>query len=310
MMTPLGSPGSRLELWEQVGETLDHVVTGVTWRRPRAVEVRGDRLTWTPVAAVGERVRPGPGLLERFVALDRAPAVAIERYARQWGPLWLCEHGLPWEHDPGTCRAQRDEESGWFSESLAHWRTLARGARATVRIARRLHAGAPGDRADWEQLPGLSRSAERALLDAILAPEQYGIDGDDEQREWPPGRDDVLYWERRRRAAVVKDWLWLGSVEPILEWEGSRPQLHLGGRGLLGGLAVQILFDTSRTDGLAVCVSCGTPFLPASRRPRWDRNAYCSDCGLRAATRDAAARYRRTEKYRLASQARQSRTRA
>jgi len=33
----------------------------------------------------------------------------------------------------------------------------------------------------------------------------------------------------------------------------------------------------------------------ASRR---DRNIYCSDCGIKAATRDAAARYRQTKKYR------------
>jgi hypothetical protein len=66
----------------------------------------------------------------------------------------------------------------------------------------------------------------------------------------------------------------------------------------MGAIAVQLLFDCARTDGLAVCTSCGTPFLPGSRRPRRDRNVYCSDCGLTAATRDAAARYRQTEKYR------------
>jgi len=30
--------------------------------------------------------------------------------------------------------------------------------------------------------------------------------------------------------------------------------------------------------------SCGTPFLPGPRR---DRNIYCSDCGIKAASRDA-----------------------
>jgi DNA-directed RNA polymerase subunit RPC12/RpoP len=67
---------------------------------------------------------------------------------------------------------------------------------------------------------------------------------------------------------------------------------------LIGAVAVQLLFDCSRTDGLAVCTSCGTPFLPGPRRPRRDRNIYCSDCGIKAASRDAAARYRQTKKYR------------
>jgi len=73
--------------------------------------------------------------------------------------------------------------------------------------------------------------------------------------------------------------------------------VHLSGDGLFGALAVQIMFDCSRTDGLAVCSSCGTPFLPGPRRPRRDRNIHRSDCGIKAA-RDAAARYWQTNKYR------------
>ncbi len=49
---------------------------------------------------------------------------------------------------------------------------------------------------------------------------------------------------------------------------------------------------------VALCASCGTPFLPTGRRPRKDLNAYCSEWGLKAALRDAAARYRQTQKYR------------
>jgi len=87
-------------------------------------------------------------------------------------------------------------------------------------------------------------------------------------------------------------------VRPRLDWSTPKPAVQLGGYGLIGALAVQLLFDCSRTDGLAVCTSCGTPFLPGPRRPRRDRNIYCSDCGIKAATRDAAARYRQTKKYR------------
>jgi hypothetical protein len=99
-------------------------------------------------------------------------------------------------------------------------------------------------------------------------------------------------------AGAVNYWLRLGGVRPRFTWVPDRPLVHLDGDGLFGALAVQILFDCSRTDGLAVCSSCGTPFLPGPRRPRRDRNTYCSDCGVKAAARDAAARYRQTEKYR------------
>ena len=70
--------------------------------------------------------------------------------------------------------------------------------------------------------------------------------------------------------------------------------------GLIGALAIQLVFEVCRTDGLAICTSCGTPYLPPKRRPRRDQNPYCTDCGISAARRDAAARYRLTEKYKEA----------
>ncbi len=78
--------------------------------------------------------------------------------------------------------------------------------------------------------------------------------------------------------------------------DGAKLLVRLGGYGLYGALAIQLMFNVCRTDGLAVCTSCGTPYLP-SRKPRRDRNSYCAECGRKAAVRDAAARYRRSDKY-------------
>jgi hypothetical protein len=104
--------------------------------------------------------------------------------------------------------------------------------------------------------------------------------------------------QRQLLGEVLNHWLELAGVRPRLDWSSPKPAVQLGGRGLIGALAVQLLLDCSRTDGLAVCTSCGTPFLPGPRRPRRDRNTYCSDCGIKAASRDAATRYRQTKKYR------------
>src|SRR5205823_2048257 len=107
------------------------------------------------------------------------------------------------------------------------------------------------------------------------------------------GREQLgtsLEFQRRMLSQVLNYWLEMGGVKPRLDWRVDKPEVQLGGYGLIGALAVQLLFDCSRTDGLVVCTSCGTPFLPAFRRPRRDRNPYCSDCGMRAAGRDAAAR--------------------
>ncbi len=74
--------------------------------------------------------------------------------------------------------------------------------------------------------------------------------------------------------------------------------MQLGGDGLIGALAVQLFFACSQTGGPALCALCGTPFLPTGRRRRKDLNAYCWECGLKAALRDATARYRQTQKSR------------
>jgi len=107
---------------------------------------------------------------------------------------------------------------------------------------------------------------------------------------------ESVEFQRSLLSAVLNYWLTVSSVRPRLHWSGTKPAVQLAGQGLFGALAVQLLFESSRTDGLAVCTWCGTPFLPPARRPRRDHNVYCSDCGLKAAQRDAAARYRQTKK--------------
>ena len=135
----------------------------------------------------------------------------------------------------------------------------------------------------------------------------------------PHGADHEVFWEtyyrlaeaigrqqmhssvefqRQVLAAVLNHWLSVAGVRPRLEWGARTPQMQLGGDGLIGALAVQLFFACSQTGGLALCASCGAPFLPTGRRRCKDLNAYCSECGLKAAFRDAAARYRQTQKYR------------
>jgi len=228
------------------------------------------------------------------------------------------------------------DERGVPSES----RGLSRQARATIRLARRLHDGRVGDQPDWDALPFLQLPLVGVVTPAVSDPfgtlddlptsadlakfsdGQGGSDpsvkvADAPQDSNNPGEPNSgqTYWDQletlgRSRMAgpvefqrqlfgeVLNYWLELAGVRPRMEWNATKPAVKLGGHGLIGALAVQLLFDCSRTAGLPVCTSCGTPFLPGPRRPRRDRNIYCSDCGLKAASRDAAARYRQTKKDR------------
>jgi hypothetical protein len=214
---------------------------------------------------------------------------------------------------------------------------MSREAATVVRIARQLHDGRLARQDDWESLKYLPRvvwilllapSGTRLLdpdgfaseeqvvnrLQQLLNAERVSPDESDQVdddiepstarrrrivEEYGIRRlQDSLETQRLVLSAVINYWLRIADVQPRLTWQTGRPEVVLSGRGLFAALAVQLLFECSRTDGLAVCTSCGTPFLPPARRPRRDHNAYCSDCGLKAAQRDAAARYRQTAKYR------------
>jgi DNA-directed RNA polymerase subunit RPC12/RpoP len=361
-----------------IGEPLDHFVSGFEWSIPTRIGLVDfdflempagelERMLCYSVAQPLRRVYAGPGLLEDFLKLEVASDVAILAYARRWGPLWLCPvHSLPWRHDP-DCQAsvsdwQRDEDEveltdeeldrlrpedlpedisqTWYDELLSGWRDLSRQARATIRLARRLHDGKLGDQADWDALPFLQQLLVRPVVprqgDPFATLEDFPDttelgqvegggaetdvtvhsvdDSSDSSDDLDPDPDEPyrrrlaalgrrrmansIEFQRQLLGEVLNYWLELAGVRPRLDWRSAKPAVQLGGYGLIGALAVQLLFDCSRTDGLAVCTSCGTPFLPGPRRPRRDRNIYCSDCGIKAASRDAATRYRQTKKYR------------
>jgi hypothetical protein len=348
MMDNKGS--ARLVQRPPAEEILDHFVSGDIWRVPSTIriDVVGRRdptpvLRWSGEPPFRE-VHAGPGLLEDFLKLERAKDDAILRYARRWGPLWLCDHDLPFGHADGCSTAHsvqhRDgdprQRIDWWQEDLAGWRAVSREAGVVVRLARQLHNGQLGPRDSWDSLAYLPRvmfdllyspppdplidpadfspEGARGSRDLILNDEflkRHDIDEEDDDIEPATPRHrrlvellgmsrlgESVEFERHLLTGVLNYWLRMAGVEPRLNWPGAKPSVHLAGQGLFAALAVQLLFECSRTDGLAVCTSCGTPFLPQSRRPRRDHNPYCSDCGLKAAQRDAATRYRQTEKYR------------
>jgi len=331
-MEPPRSP--RLPQRALVEESLDHFVSSATWGVPSTIRVEAmscsdpaPMLVWSSETEVLE-VHAGPGLLQDFLKLKNAKDEAILCYARRWGPLWMCGHVLPYAHED-TCWV--DHKIGYsngdssqrivrWREPIAGWRTVSRDAGAAVRIARQLHNGQFGRRDDWESMHYLPAVMLQLLYlrftvaddDEAADIDPRPVDGEESEDEFelltPRQRllveqvmmsrlYDSVEFQRHVLSEVLNYWLTVASVRPRLRWSGRKPDIQLGGQGLFSALAVQLLFECARTDGLAVCTSCGTPFLPAARRPRRDHNAYCSDCGLKAAQRDAAARYRQSEKY-------------
>src|SRR3984893_6199071 len=96
----------RLEL-AGVPTPLEQAAVPKEWLVPEDIALRRDRLCWRSSKPWPEfpgfkyayaKRTPGPGLLEQFVALSDASDEDILRYARHWGVLVICHHGLPASH--------------------------------------------------------------------------------------------------------------------------------------------------------------------------------------------------------------------
>ena len=113
-----------------------------SWVVPAEVTLdeSADLLCWS---SLGEspRVQPRKGLLREFLTIRAADNAAILGFAKQWGPLWLCEtHHRPIMHRrvdfadlaeavarkerPSICQVKKLDD-GRYAESLHAWRRLS-----------------------------------------------------------------------------------------------------------------------------------------------------------------------------------------
>ena len=101
-LTPPTRPDLRTDL-ELAGLSPDVPTIGASWTVPAAIAIHDDHLVWSG-AHRRRHVDPRPDFLMRFAALARVPddqlGVAVLAFARQWGVLRLCAHGLPSTHRP------------------------------------------------------------------------------------------------------------------------------------------------------------------------------------------------------------------
>ena len=102
---------------------------------PNVIEIDGGRLHWDidddrPI----EQPEPGQGMLNEFLTLQDADDEQIGAYARRWGILGVCHHGVPASHAAFAnaverpCRLLREETDLYAWEPLERWRYFSRQA--------------------------------------------------------------------------------------------------------------------------------------------------------------------------------------
>ena len=302
---------------------------------PQIIALDESSLKWdSPLKHVRfEDLPKEKNMLDRFVRLVEATEADILEFAKDYGVLGLCHHGLPCSHAPPV---DSDELSPREprpmscmpvqTEHSEEWRWYAKGFQAALNAAVTLNAEKIVSQHDWETLKKsvMGWGSKESTTPVGRDDANYCYTALTAGRVADRGIDEVTIPRARLQLSrVLNGLLRLGNVAALAvsgkdqEWEliwEPRPVLdrmtvrppsipvvtdladqleqEVKSVNTFGYLAIQLLKEISRTDGLALCSSCGRAFPVAVRRRSSNRNAYCQSCGRAAAVRDAMRRYR------------------
>jgi predicted RNA-binding Zn-ribbon protein involved in translation (DUF1610 family) len=234
------------------------------WLRPPGIRLENEAICYDDPDNKAVWVKnPGLKLVADFATLAAAPPEAILQFARRWGVLGLCQHragGSPPLVAAGVLHSRLSAEVCRLSyaESLESWRYYADFIGLLVNRAAAL-----------QKRHALSLRSTNA-------------------------KNEVQSFVRQC------DWVarYFGCLRPILVVEDGRFEVKLGSHiatGLPAALASQLLFTLAGSAPLVTCASCGKLF-PPRRRPPAGQRAYCPNCGIRAAWREAQSRRRERAK--------------
>jgi hypothetical protein len=260
--------------WDAEERPLAGVAPGAWWS---SVDVHLDDGNLVAVDGQHE-LEAGEELLPAFLRLAEASDEAILAFARRWGMLGLCHHGLPTFHDKSfdvfNHRTLDDGSTCWFEgrrEATSAWRHYASRARGLVALSVRLRSGSgvDDDAAEREYQDAVSRISVVTSVERV---------GDPDGKRHKLG--DLVANEIRR-------WLDVGRVGLRVQWTGDGfvPVLESDYPFLFGALTGR-LFLAVAGHSVALCHHCGGLFQP-SRRPAVgsDRTAHhAAAMGSRSAT--------------------------
>ncbi|MFC2122745.1 hypothetical protein ACFLRP_03575 [Bacteroidota bacterium] len=246
---------------EETGN-LERSVDSTGWHIPEDITLQGKNLVWNlfnPNSVSGREAKKvwlKPSLLTNFIRLRNAKGSTILNFARKWGVLCLCEHGLPAWHAGGLCLPLGDHVflSGRQFEPIEVWRKYSSEAQGILEEAAKIYR-------DMDEMQVIENRHEIWNRQVILAKR-------------------------------VQSWLDQAAVKVEYFWWQDKAKVLLGTPSLFAALSVQLMSVVSRKS-LALCCNCGEIYVP-SRIPRADQRNYCDkeEC-KKASWRDAKRDQRR-----------------
>jgi len=249
-------------------------------------------------------VRPEFRLLEEFVRLADPGAGddQILSFARAWGLLGLCPHGLPRTHDrnqiPYSLSFGFWLSANWWCtsgvdqpERIEWWRYWAGQAAALASLIAAVREERLGAPTDWEVLwtPGPWVTGDpwdqstRAIEGRYRYLRERVLEGLGAQRELLAG--------------ALQDWLRLGGVQVEVSWAlTERPTVEVRNHALFDTIGLLLTFLAGDLEGFTFCHACGAQIVPHRRLGPRNRWRYCAACrAARRPQREASRAYHRRQ---------------
>lgn len=242
-----------------------------------------------------------PDCLDAFIRLALVPELdfpdRVLQFARKWGPLYTCKHGMPSWHSgrpgctergslPGDEHLVGPDGVGWLWEPLEPWRRYSRQLLAIERLAVDLQVARPGTPADWKDV----EAGNAPWLTARQLHERYGANWESEDaitspEFYAPGPDQTAVdIQKIVLEKAIEVWFHYGNIRPSAIWWPDEPALEVRivGTGLVGALAIQLAANLS--DRVYICAGCTYPFrVPDdTRQPAFNKQKWCAQCGRHA----------------------------
>ena len=216
-------------------------------------------------------------MLDSFIGIKTPKQVL--RFAKLYGVLNLCRHGLPASHNwSATTRGCYPVgwEAGVCREPINRWLDYAAQFRAVLRLVMAVLQGQAGAGEDWDR-----------------ATAGYVSDGDDlalamieHERATDAGRRSLL-------AEIINSLLALGAVHPSIMWarDEEESSFQLSG-STFGLMALQLALISAGSHRVAICYGCKEIYVRKRRLPRPSQHGYCEACSPTKANRQRQLSWR------------------
>ncbi|MEW6143366.1 MAG: hypothetical protein AB1597_09500 [Chloroflexota bacterium] len=241
----------------------EHILTGsLPFRQlliPQHIYLIGDSLYYrNDVDYSPERV-DDTGALDAFVRIKTDDDIL--RFARRYGPLGLCKHGLPPMH-----------RGSWYRDVIQD------GELVEVIRMDEWEPRLGGSERGW--CPPVSPEPIKKWLEYSSLALSYLTLAASFKRDKVELKGIGKFFLRDG----INEWLGDAGIKLELTWDSQEPTLTLTGGGIFGALGVQLLTAVT-ANTLAVCSGCGKPYLRGVRKPKPGQRNFCSNCRSRVADR-------------------------